>query len=383
MTATTLTITDNDPPPTVTLALSEPDHTIREGETLTVTAELNHPSSAATAVTVSATAVSPAVAADFRLSGTSLTIPAGATESTGSATLTAEENTDDEADKRITVTARAENPQGVHAMAVAPVTVTITDDDPPVVTGESAPQYVEGGTGAVATYTASNPARVTIMWTVTGPDAADFRIDQTGRLFFQTPPDFEAPLDGDQDNVYQVTVGAADGTSPAPGELPVRVTVEDARGEVRLSSSQPRVGSSLTATVSDPDGVDTVTAWCWEWSASEAGTTTRITCDSTNPTTTATYTPVETDLGRHLWATVTYTDSDGTFKEDISVQDPTGTVSARRDPPPPEIRGGGEVAVQPVRRTGTATVPLRRPTFFWPPRRPVPSVRPQTWITLP
>ena len=107
VTETTLTITDNDAPPTVTLALLE--NAISEGETSRVTATLNHPSSEVTTVEVTATAVPPAVDNDFTLSGTSLTIPAGETESRGSATLTAQNNTEDEADKQVRVTGRAEN----------------------------------------------------------------------------------------------------------------------------------------------------------------------------------------------------------------------------------------------------------------------------------
>ena len=100
VTATTVTITDNDDPPTVTLEVSA--DSISEGETSQVTATLNHPSSEDTEVEVSATAVSPAVDDDFTLSGTSLTILAGETESRGSATLTARNNAEDEADKQVT-----------------------------------------------------------------------------------------------------------------------------------------------------------------------------------------------------------------------------------------------------------------------------------------
>ena len=262
--------------------------------------------------------------------GTSLTIPAGQTESSGSATLTAQDNAEDEADKRVRVTARASNTQGVRATAVAAVTVTITDDDPPEVAGEGAPEYVEGGTGPVATYTASNPANVSLTWSVAGTDADTFTI-ANGVLRFRQSPDYEDPNNPDKE--YDITVQASDGT--VTGELPVLVTVEDALGTVRLSAPQPRVGSALTATVRDPDGVDTVTEWCWEWSASIAGATTRLTCDSTNATTTATYTPVETDLGRHLWATVTYTDNQGTPKREAVKAVTTNTVLAQT------TRGGG------------------------------------------
>ena len=150
VTETTVTIEDNDAPPTVTLVLSDEDHSISEGETSQVTATLNHPSSEDTEVEVSAAAVSPAVDDDFTLSGPSLTILAGETESRGSATLTARNNAEDEADKQVTVRGRAENAQGVQSMNVRPVTVTITDDDPPEVEGEIRPSVRRGrdGTGS-------------------------------------------------------------------------------------------------------------------------------------------------------------------------------------------------------------------------------------------
>ena len=96
--------------------------------------------------------------------------------------------------------------------------------------------------------------------------------------------------------------------------------------------------------MSDPDGVDTITTteWCWErsplptFSLADAH---RITCAST-PTTMATYTPVDDDLGHHLRATVTYTDSQGTLKREAVAAVTTETVSARPQSPPPRPPSG-------------------------------------------
>ena len=214
---TTVTIEDNDDPPTLTLELSA-DSITESGvdNRTTVRAVLNHPSSEVTTVDVSAAAVPPAVAADFTLSGTSLTILAGETESRGSATLTARNNAEDEADKQVTVRGRAENAQGVQSMNVRPVTVTITDDDPPEVEGEPAPAYVEGGTGPVATYTASNPdpRNISIRWGLEGADKDAFTISN-GVLRFTASPDYEDP--NNLDNEYAVTVQATASDEPLPG----------------------------------------------------------------------------------------------------------------------------------------------------------------------
>ena len=72
-----LTITDDEETPTVTLALA-PTSITENGGVSTVTASLNGLSSADVVVTVSASAVDPAVANDFTLSGNrELTIKAG------------------------------------------------------------------------------------------------------------------------------------------------------------------------------------------------------------------------------------------------------------------------------------------------------------------
>ena len=123
----TLTISDDEASPTVTLALSET--TIGEaGGEAAVTASLSHPSSEATTVAVRAEAVSPAVAGDFTLSGATLTIPATTTASTGTVTVTANDNNVDAADKRVTVSATADNTQGFAGHPSA-LTLTIEDDD--------------------------------------------------------------------------------------------------------------------------------------------------------------------------------------------------------------------------------------------------------------
>ena len=105
------------------------------------------------------------------------------------------------------------------------VTVSVTDvTDPPTVTGLTQVDYAENGTGDVATYTSSgSPA-----WDLLGPDSADFAISGGGVLTFNSPPNYEIPVDGDEDNVYEVTVQAALGSEV--GELDVTITVTDLPG---------------------------------------------------------------------------------------------------------------------------------------------------------
>ena len=111
-------------------------------------------------------------------------------------------------------------------MVTKAVTITVTDvDEAPVITGDAAPNYAESETGPVATFTATDPESATITWSLEGDDAADFEISAGGVLTFRSPPDYEDPADADQDNVYEVTVKASDGTNEDTSD--VTITVEE------------------------------------------------------------------------------------------------------------------------------------------------------------
>ena len=98
-----------------------------------------------------------------------------------------------------------------------------------VISGTSSRDYAEDETEAVATYTASGPESATARWSLSGDDAGDFRINSGGMLTFRSSPDHENPTDADEDNVYEVTVEAADGTYDDTHTVTVTVTnVEEA-----------------------------------------------------------------------------------------------------------------------------------------------------------
>ena len=66
------------------------------------------------------------------------------------------------------------------------VTVTVTNvNEAPAVTGEAAPTFAENGSNAVASYSAADPERDTLTWSVSG---SDFWISQRGHLYFRMPP---------------------------------------------------------------------------------------------------------------------------------------------------------------------------------------------------
>ena len=90
------------------------------------------------------------------------------------------------------------------------VTITVTNvDEAPAMSGADTVTYAENEISPVATYTAADPEGEAITWGLSGDDEAAFTITG-GVLAFAATPDYEAPADADTDNVYKVTVVAAD-----------------------------------------------------------------------------------------------------------------------------------------------------------------------------
>ena len=116
------------------------------------------------------------------------------------------------------------------------VTVTVTNvNEPPVVMGTRAIDHAENeGTAlANARYSATDPERANIIWSLGGNDGGKFAISDSGVLSFAAEPDFDIKGDRNGDNIYEVTVRATeedDGDMQADeltGELDVRVTLSD------------------------------------------------------------------------------------------------------------------------------------------------------------
>ena len=138
------------------------------------------------------------------------------------------------------------------------VTITVTDvNEAPKVNGDASKNYPENGTGPVASYTATDPEKATIEWTLSGDDAGDFSISTGGVLKFSTSPDFEDPADTGPDNVYNVTIEASDGSNI--GMLPVTVTVTDENeapkltGEASINYAENGAGPVHTYAATDPE----------------------------------------------------------------------------------------------------------------------------------
>ena len=121
----------------------------------------------------------------------------------------------------------------------------------------------------VAAYRASPADGAAVRWSLAGPDGGAFAIDggvlrfaiDDGVSRFPVPPDHESPADADEGNDYEVTVEASRGGVTVTRSVTVTVTDVDEAGIVSLSSTQPRLGVALTATLTDPDGVRERAAW--------------------------------------------------------------------------------------------------------------------------
>ena len=129
--------------------------------------------------------------------------------------------------------------------------------------------YRENETSTIYTFSATDPEAGEITWSLSGTDYYYFAIDESGRLSFLSPPDYESSADSGGDNVYEVTVVARDAAFNF-GTLEIDVTVTDvnegpeisrvgsAPGSVPENQDQMQVLVRYTAT--DPEG-GTVSHW--------------------------------------------------------------------------------------------------------------------------
>ena len=267
VTGAALTITDDDSP-RVTLTLS--DSSIAEnGGTTTVTATQDKPDDSDTRITVSVTPVSPATASDYRLSAnTTLTIPAGQRTSTGIVTITAVDNDDLAADKRLSVRGTASNTNYARNLPVTGAALTITDDDIPAVTLTlSTSSISENGGTTTVTATQDRPdnadTRVTISVTPTSPaTASDYRLSANTTLTIPA---------GQRSSTGIITITAINNNAI---EADKRLSVRGTASNTNYARSLPVTGAALI--IADDD-TPAVTLSLSASSIAENGGTTTVT----------------------------------------------------------------------------------------------------------
>ena len=145
------------------------------------------------------------------------------------------------------------------------VTLDIVIDDSneaPAFTSSSDPLSVaENSSGVIHTATASDADNDALTYSLAGTDADDFSIDaSSGALNFASAPDFEAPTDGDANNVYELSLRVSDGRAIISQDFTVTVTnVNEApsfTSATTASAAENTSGSVYTATASDVDADD-------------------------------------------------------------------------------------------------------------------------------
>ncbi len=258
VTDVTLTLVDDDVP-NVTLVLT-PASITENAQVSTITATLDRVATTAATVTVSAMAVSPAVAGDFTLSTTTtLTFAANVTTSTGSVTITSVNDTTDAPDKEVTVSATVTG--GNMAVLSSSETLTITDDDAPPRLSISSPSAVEG---TALTFTvrlnAVSGKEVTVAYADAGTGTATSGTDYTaltaGTLTFAagtTSQTIAVTVTGDTDNEPNETVivTLSSATNATISTAQGTGTIIDDDGMPALSIGSPSViegatGATLT-----------------------------------------------------------------------------------------------------------------------------------------
>ena len=222
---------------------------------------------------------------------------------------------DYEAKDTYMVTVTATDPHGLSDSVDVAIKVTDVDEPPEitvgglVITGKGAIDYEENGTSMAATYMALGPDAASATWSLSGADMGDFSISSAGVLTFKTSPDYETK------NTYMVTVNANDGSNDAMKAVTVTITNMDEDGTVRLSTQQPRVGTAITATLTDADGE--ITGMKWQWASENTDGTFADIAGATSDS----YTPADADVGKRLRATASYTDGHGSGKRAMAESD--------------------------------------------------------------
>ena len=223
--------------------------------------------------------------------------------------------------------------KSAHAVSANPVLAEPPANSDPAFSAEAASRSVDENTpanqniGAPVTATDANNGD-TLTYTLGGVDAANFRIvDTSGQL--QT----KDALDYEDKNSYTVTVSVGDskdssGTADTADDDIITVTISvdnvDEAGMVTLSLPWPQIGTELTASLNDPDG--SVTGLTWQWAS--ADTATGVFTDIVGAAS-ASYTPVDGDLGKYLQATASYDDGASSGKSASAVSaNPTNKAPA-------------------------------------------------------
>ena len=259
----TVTITDDEGTPQVTLTLTPPS-IAEDGGASTVTATVSPAAAAAFTVTVASAPVSPADAGDFAQSGSTLSFASGATTSTGSVTITAVDNTADTPDHQVLVSGTVSS-AGVSAPAGALLTI-LDDDSAAVLSLQVEPSSIdEDGGAATVTVTTGTGSTfdtgqvITLVLEGTATQDDDYTISATQLTLPAGASSVTATVTGLDDDIFEgdetvLISGLHAGESFGAG-LTLTITDDEAAPAVTLVLTPDSIGedggtATVTATVS-------------------------------------------------------------------------------------------------------------------------------------
>ena len=167
---------------------------------------------------------------------------------------------DDDANNTYELTITANDGAGLTTSQNLVVTVTGVNDNSPVFTSGSTVSMTENSTrtGYTAAATDADVPGQTLTYSLSGTDASLFAIDPgTGVLTFNSAPNYEAPSDGNGDNVYSLTITAGDGDGRTTSQdLAVTVTGVNDNSPVFTSSTTQDVAENTTGTIYNAAATD-------------------------------------------------------------------------------------------------------------------------------
>ena len=172
-----------------------------------------------------------------------------------------------------------------------------------------------------------------LVYSLTGTDATSFTVDNSGQIKVgaSTTLNYESAKKS-----YTVIArvhdskdanGGTDTTIDDTIVVTIDVTNLNEDGTVSLSMTQPSVRVQLTASLTDPDSGVIGESWQWTKADTKDGNCTGITIG-----TTATYSPVDGDVGKFLCATVSYEDAHGANQTAEAVSENAVQAGANRAP---------------------------------------------------
>ena len=163
----------------------------------------------------------------------------------------------------------------------------------------------------IGTISATDLDGDTLTYSVSGADLSAFNEDfalntGTGQITVKSG----ATIDFESRSSYTITLTATDDEGDTDTvTVTINVTNIEEPGSVSLSASQPQLGVTLNATLTDPDGG--VSGQGWQWAR---GDTANGTFANISGAASASYTPVQADVGKYLRVSVAYTDTLGSGK---------------------------------------------------------------------